>query len=87
MSRKSVQRFCDNGMRKNKELKRDERIRDRDALWNSPRHKLADRAKNCSTLDRWRSAAHKRIQLKENIRPLADPSIALGLSTQNGKGD
>jgi hypothetical protein len=27
MSRKSVQRFCDNGMRKNKELKRDERIR------------------------------------------------------------
>ena len=26
MSRKSVQRFCDNDMRKNKDLKRDERI-------------------------------------------------------------
>lgn len=31
MSRKNVQRFCDNGMRKNKDLKRD-KLKDRDAL-------------------------------------------------------
>ncbi|KOF13601.1 hypothetical protein AC244_30660 [Ensifer adhaerens] len=32
MSRKSVQRLCDNDMRRNKNLKRQAKLKDRDAL-------------------------------------------------------
>ena len=45
MSRKSVPRFCDNDMRKNKELKRVAPLKERDALSTPPLSMLTGRKK------------------------------------------